>query len=198
MRRRLFNILSAVSLVLCAGTCVIWARSYHADQALTYSSARIGFRWALHSAIGQIALTWSHEPQPFMDFGFGLHVHSHGFNSNPAPRFDDLFPALERRGQGGFLLARGIEEHAAYDYKNVSAVDGVPLSYMAVEYKTAIAPLWSVSACLTLFPLWKTAKLLQSKRRRDAGRCSRCGYDLRATPDRCPECGAVSPAKVTA
>jgi hypothetical protein len=52
----------------------------------------------------------------------------------------------------------------------------------------------------TAILLIPTVDLVVNLRKRSASplrqrlsRCAACGYDLRATPDRCPECGAVPP-----
>ena len=39
--------------------------------------------------------------------------------------------------------------------------------------------------------LWRAHLIRRSDERERSGLCPRCGYDLRETPDRCPECGAV-------
>lgn len=52
-------------------------------------------------------------------------------------------------------------------------------------------PLWFVLlvAAMTCFV---SLRLARRRRRPMLGRCRSCGYDLRATPDRCPECGAIA------
>jgi hypothetical protein len=53
---------------------------------------------------------------------------------------------------------------------------------------------WFLAAGTGLPALIHFAKKIPIRRPRVPGLCPRCGYDLRATPDRCPECGAVPDA----
>ena len=54
-------------------------------------------------------------------------------------------------------------------------------------------PYWSLQILFLIAPaVWLRRAIRQRKELRQAsGLCSVCGYDLRATPDRCPECGAI-------
>ena len=56
-------------------------------------------------------------------------------------------------------------------------------------------PHWFVASASGVTGILLTRSWHRRRRRHVAGRCRTCGYDLRATPDRCPECGtAASPA----
>lgn len=64
-------------------------------------------------------------------------------------------------------------------------------SHPADTRTEVVIRIWMLLAITALLP---TAWLIRRRRKRRveaAGICSNCGYDLRATPDRCPECGAI-------
>jgi len=53
-------------------------------------------------------------------------------------------------------------------------------------------PYWMLATVFAVSPIMRLAlwrRFRRAARRRRVGRCAKCGYDLRATPQRCPECG---------
>jgi hypothetical protein len=56
-------------------------------------------------------------------------------------------------------------------------------------------PYWLLFALTAWLPAVRGLAVHRSRRlrayRRTHGQCLQCGYDLRATPDRCPECGTI-------
>jgi hypothetical protein len=60
-----------------------------------------------------------------------------------------------------------------------------------------LAPCWFLALVTGVLPaMWLTRwrRSAIAARRRNAGQCAACGYDLRASPERCPECGAAEAA----
>jgi hypothetical protein len=77
-------------------------------------------------------------------------------------------------------------------------VDNRPANPPYLEFyigPVIVIPYWIlIAACLVVVSALAIRTRSLMARKRD-GRCAQCGYDLRATPERCPECGALVAGK---
>jgi hypothetical protein len=164
VKRRLVTLAAAASLLLCIATLALWVRSYWVGYSVEWGNGvDTGYGWTLHRHdIG-------------ISQGVVYYTHSRPFIVS----FNSLGPSQSTHSVFlGFLIARGYWPLVP---------DGDHSAFRTV----AGFPIWLPAFLTSLLPARWMFHLLKNRQRTSSQRCRTCGYDLRATPDRCPECGAA-------
>jgi len=115
--------------------------------------------------------------------------------------------SAEAKRQGNGWHSMNVQLPPAFSIRNVGHPFG-PVRWSiftnkqlghSVVIRSIWCPCWLLFLSAAIWPL--TSLTLLHRRRASrrhlarAGCCAKCGYDLRASPDRCPECGALPEAK---
>ena len=154
MRRKLFTICSAVSLLLlCVAVCVLWAGSYRGEgrSVQFVTGGRLHHAWINPGCVV---------------FGGQPNIQDIDLSSTRIDIRDGPLP--------GTTVSTGV-------------LNGGPLWRVSVDFPIVV---FVISFPLLLWIARRVFGQMVTLRRRAAG-CPACGYDVSATPDRCPECGAV-------
>ena len=173
MLRRLFNLAAAVSLLLCLALLFVRWRGRTIIDEFDFGYSR------LYSARGNVAYVWT--DRMWSMYGF---VHYTWSVEDPEPGIllDVLDVLVDSPGSLGFRMdARAIRIFTLPPRIVPDAIDRV-----------VVFPLWSVMTLFGLLPaLWLRERIpvLWKAKRQRQGLCKTCGYDLRASNHRCPECG---------
>lgn len=195
-RRWLFNGIVALSLALCLTTAGMWVCSYsHFYNVVCYESdgrtdtpyAYIA-DWELDSWRGQVRIT------KFKVLNRILYQVDNAGPVRPRLFFTEVAPpagSLCAWSSLGFGFNKNAGEDDWYNLSN----GGTSIGFAMDNQRSLIIPLYApVVMCVIPMFFW-----LRSYLRRKAlvrsGFCNQCGYDLRASPERCPECGKIPSIK---
>jgi hypothetical protein len=177
---------AGVSLVLCVGVVALWVRSHFVGDLFELKrvtpdrgadrrpAQRAVAYWQVGSDGGQLGVCWMSDVPAFLiEVPVGAWRHS-----SEKPSRDPWAPVNTESTPGEVSLP-------GFRYslnRNFMGSIGQLLVHDAyVVTLLAIAPLaWGIAF----------RRRRSRARRARAGLCARCGYDLRASTGRCPECGA--------
>lgn len=176
-RRRLSMVLCVLSLALCLITAGLWVRSYWRYDQVNW----FGPTWGLNGTSGGGIVAFMAGP---VYRGPGAVTLAPGWRymSYPPPVGGGVW-AQVRIARYARLSRLGI----AYDPNRLVTAPRAPPFYSSHRL---YLPHWLLLILTAIPPaLWWRRR--RSRLRTLSGRCTVCGYDLQATPQRCPECGNV-------
>ena len=171
-RRRLLNLLTALSLLMCVAFLALWVRSHWICDLCDLGIRHVGSDNRSTTTLlcsaggGGLSLFFTHETWPDDSFG-GPRVAGTDWTWETE---DLAVPISTLWHFSSFWGSRA--DHGT----------------KATEFGVGF-PFWVLVAVFGAAP----AVRLLLRRRHPRGRCKVCGYDLRATPGRCPECGTEQP-----
>ena len=192
MARRLFTLLPAVSLLLCAAT--LWISLFGFRYGRGFRS-RSGHWWLIGCERGRICVLT-------LDPGNSPRVRG----IYPTWRSREFFLSGHDVVGGGWTHERwylGIEYEHGSKWLMLRNTDprywGGETVGPPVQFNEVSVPCTVLTVLAALLPAgWLGQRAWQSgcrKRLASRGLCRHCGHDLRATPGRCPECGAAAAVK---
>lgn len=167
MKRTFFNVLTCVALLVWLAIVTFWYRSYSRCDVLMHQSGPAD-RAAVTSEFGKLVFELEAPQHAAIQPGWV-------YFGNPLPRRWNQPPGLL-----GFTAYHTATQH--YILLPPTPVKGITIPYWFLACATSALPLlWLAGNC--------HRRII--RRRNLRGLCPACGYDLRASSDRCPECGGA-------
>ena len=171
-RSRAMGLFTALCLLLCVGVLAAWEKSLRRSYTLS---------WVWYDPLQSLYTSSG------VMVSYGEVVWSDRWWKPPAGRFAPPEPTGMRYEED--LAWRMPVNRLGFAWAQTT----MPGNLGADEWLAA--PLWLLAAAAGAAPLLvRGVGALRRRKRRQAGLCRGCGYDLRATPGRCPECGREAAA----
>jgi hypothetical protein len=157
-----------MSLLLALVLAVLWARSFWVRDVLLISHSKLRNVWA-----------WTDPGEIEIEV------------ARAAPPLDEIGTSSERWTSWSWNKFTPPDRHGilGIEYRN-GVIQGTLVMETRVGFPM-IVPI-AVDGCVALWSFLRLRRQRLRNKQRQVGVCMNCGYDLRASPDQCPECGTAA------